>query len=340
MSNILENIQAPIAEEMTLFKTMFHDSLSHPDGLLGEVLKHILKRGGKRMRPILTLLIANALESVNHDEATLLKTLHAACSLELLHTASLVHDDVVDESPERRGQKSVHTMYSNRIAILVGDYILSTSLKETALTNDAKMVKVLSELGQTLSEGEVIQIQNISNMDFSIDRYYDIIKRKTAALFEACCHLGGLSVGGSDDQIAKARQFGQNIGIIFQIRDDIFDYYDNKEIGKPTGNDMREGKLTLPVLHIINSIRNKEKMSVDEERMIAIATRVKQLKASDEDITTIIDYTKNNGGIDYAKNVMSELYDKTKTLIDELTTDTDLKASLKSYLDYVIGRTF
>lgn len=330
MSDILSTIQSPICKEMEQFQEMFHDSLSHPDGLLGEVLKHILQRGGKRMRPILTLLIAKALASNELHSTSLHKTLHSACSLELLHTASLVHDDVVDESPERRGQKSVHTMYTNRIAILVGDYILSTSLKETAMTYDPQMVKVLSELGQTLSEGEVIQIQNISNMDFSIDRYYEIIRRKTAALFEACCHLAGLSVGASKKDIEEARMFGQNIGIIFQIRDDIFDYFDNKEIGKPTGNDMREGKLTLPVLYVLNN--------VDNERAKELAIKVKDQEASDVEISELIEIAKDNGGIEYARQMMEEFYEKTMRYIDDNAFTDSLKTALRQYVGYVIGR--
>lgn len=316
--------------EMAQFVDIFEGSLSKPDGLLGEVLQHILQRGGKRMRPILTLLIAKALAPKAGQSALNEKTLHAACSLELLHTASLVHDDVVDESDERRGQKSVNASYTNRIAILVGDYILSTSLNETALTHDAEMTMVLSELGQTLSEGEVIQIQNISNMDFSIDRYYSIIKRKTAALFEACCHLGGLSVNADAEMIAKAREFGQNIGIIFQIRDDIFDYYDNAEIGKPTGNDMREGKLTLPVLYVLNNI--------DNDRAKELAKKVKKQEASDEEISELIELTKQLGGIDYARKMMEEFYQKAIKFIDEGQFESALNESLTVYVKYVIGR--
>lgn len=284
------------------------------------------------MRPILTLLVAKALAPEDSTQTTYEKAIHAACSLELLHTASLVHDDVVDESDQRRGQKSVNASYTNRIAILVGDYILSTSLNETALTRDPEMTMVLSKLGQTLSEGEVIQIQNISNMDFSIDRYYDIIKRKTAALFEACCHLGGIAVGASDEMIAEAREFGQNIGIIFQIRDDIFDYYDNAEIGKPTGNDMREGKLTLPVLHVVSNLKN--------DHAIDLAKRVKKQVATDEEITELIALTKQLGGIEYAQQMMEQYYCKAMKFLNETDMEQSIKQSLTTYLDYVIGRDF
>lgn len=330
MSEILLNIKTPIAAEMAQFDDIFRQSLSRPKGLLGDVLQHIMQRGGKRMRPILTLLIAKALAPVECSEEVPRKTLHAACSLELLHTASLVHDDVVDESDERRGQKSVNASYTNRIAILVGDYILSTSLNETAKTHDPEMTMVLSELGQTLSEGEVIQIQNISNMEFSIDLYYDIIKRKTAALFEACCHLGGLSVGADAEQVKKACEFGQNVGIIFQIRDDIFDYYDSKEIGKPTGNDMREGKLTLPVLYVLNY--------TDNERARELALKVKQQKAEDAEIAELIELTKQLGGIEYARKKMEDFYHLAMTFVSETSMEEPLKQALQLYADYVIGR--
>lgn len=329
MAEILDTIKAPIQVEMSMFDDIFTRSLSSTDGLLGEVLKHIMNRGGKRMRPILTLLIAKAYAQ---DEKQFDKALHAACSLELLHTASLVHDDVVDESNERRGQKSVNASYTNRIAILVGDYILSTSLNETALTNDTSMTNVLSRLGQILSEGEVRQIQNISNMEFSMDTYFDIISRKTAALFEACCHLGAIAVGTTEEQVTAARQFGHNLGIIFQIRDDIFDYYDSKEIGKPTGNDMREGKLTLPVLHLL--------INVGDEHAIELAKLVKQNKATNEQIDELIVMTKQLGGIEYAQKVMSEYYDKSMAFINEGCFADDIRLSLTKYLDYVIGRKF
>lgn len=330
MNEILLKITAPIAMEMSQFNDIFHDSLSHTDGLLNEVLLHIMQRGGKRMRPMLTLLIAKSFAPKKFTPELLYKALHAACSLELLHTASLVHDDVVDESDQRRGQKSVNASYTNRIAILVGDYILSTSLNETALTNDPEMTKVLSQLGKTLSEGEVIQIQNISDLNFSIERYYDIIQRKTSSLFEACCHLGSLAVGANAEQVKDACMFGQNIGTIFQIRDDIFDYYDNAEIGKPTGADMREGKLTLPVLYVLNYIGN--------DRVKELALKVKKLKANDKEITELIELTKELGGIEYAQKMMNEYYDKAMQFFDTNEVNNDLKEALIAYLDHVIGR--
>ena len=181
-------------------------------------------------------------------------TQHAAVGLELLHTASLVHDDVVDESSERRGQASVNATYDNKVAVLVGDYILSTALLNVSKTGNQRIVEYLSELGRTLAAGEILQLSNIQNQEISEDVYYQIIKNKTAALFEACAAIGALSVGCRLRSGGAGRKFGQNLGIIFQIRDDIFDYYDSKAIGKPTGNDMAEGKLTLPVIYALNTL--------------------------------------------------------------------------------------
>ena len=190
---------------------------------------------------MLMLLIAKAFGCVSEV------TQHAAIGLELLHTASLVHDDVVDESGERRGQASVNAFYDNKVAVLVGDYILSTALLHVSYTSSDRIVSGLAELGRTLSDGEILQLENISNQTISEEAYYEVIKRKTAALFEACTEIGALSVGASKDDVEQARLFGLHLGMAFQIRDDIFDYYESNDIGKPTGNDMAEGKLTLPV---------------------------------------------------------------------------------------------
>ncbi|MBR5441200.1 MAG: polyprenyl synthetase family protein, partial [Prevotella sp.] len=243
----LSIIKQPISTEIADFIEIFNQSLTHKDGMLGQVLEHIRQRAGKRMRPILMLLIAKSFGKISPV------TQHAAVGLELLHTASLVHDDVVDESSERRGQASVNATYNNKVAVLVGDFILSTALLNVAKTGDHRIVENLAELGRTLSNGEILQLTNIQNQNFSEEVYYQVINQKTAALFEACAGIGALSVGADEDLVEEEKRFGQNLGIIFQIRDDIFDYFDSSEIGKPTGNDMAEGKLTLPVIYALNN---------------------------------------------------------------------------------------
>ena len=320
----LSIIKRPIEGEFDDFVRLFNESLSHTDGLLSQVLEHIKHRGGKRMRPLLILLIAKNYGGVNDV------TLRSAVGLELLHTASLVHDDVVDESKERRGQPSVNAVYNNKVAVLVGDYVLSTALLNISYTNNSDILRSIAELGMNLSNGEILQLSNIQNTEFSEDIYYDVIKMKTAALFESCCEVGTLSVNANESQIELAKEFGRNLGIIFQIRDDIFDYYDSKEIGKPTGNDMAEGKLTLPVLYALNSTHDSE--------MEEIARKVKRNDVTRYEIARLVDFTKNNGGIEYAERKMLELRQKCMEFIDSESVSEEIRTSLTAYIDYVIQR--
>ena len=276
------------------------------------------------MRPMLILLIAKNYGGISSV------TQHSAVGLELLHTASLVHDDVVDESKERRGQASVNAEYNNKVAVLVGDYVLSTALLNVALTNNTHIVQSLAELGRTLSNGEILQLSNIQNSEFSEEVYYEVIKMKTAALFEACCEIGAMSANATEEDLEKAKSFGRNLGIIFQIRDDIFDYYDSKEIGKPTGNDMAEGKLTLPVLYALNS--------TEDEEMKAIARKVKSRDVSQEEISRLVAFTKANGGIEYAEQKMLELRTQCLQFIDAEPVTEEIRIALTAYIDYVIQR--
>ena len=276
------------------------------------------------MRPMLILLIAKNYGGISSV------TQHSAVGLELLHTASLVHDDVVDESKERRGQASVNAEYNNKVAVLVGDYVLSTALLNVALTNNTHIVQSLAELGRTLSNGEILQLSNIQNSEFSEEVYYEVIKMKTAALFEACCEIGAMSANATAEDLEKAKSFGRNLGIIFQIRDDIFDYYDSKEIGKPTGNDMTEGKLTLPVLYALNS--------TEDEEMKAIARKVKSRDVSLEEISRLVAFTKANGGIEYAEQKMLELRSQCLQFIDAESVTEEIRIALTAYIDYVIQR--
>ena len=276
------------------------------------------------MRPMLILLIAKNYGGISSV------TQHSAVGLELLHTASLVHDDVVDASKERRGQASVNAEYNNKVAVLVGDYVLSTALLNVALTNNTHIVQSLAELGRTLSNGEILQLSNIQNSEFSEEVYYEVIKMKTAALFEACCEIGAMSANATEEDLEKAKTFGRNLGIIFQIRDDIFDYYDSKEIGKPTGNDMSEGKLTLPVLYALNS--------TEDEEMKAIARKVKSRDVSQEEISRLVAFTKANGGIEYAEQKMLELRSQCLQFIDAESVTEEIRIPLTAYIDYVIQR--
>jgi len=302
---------------------LFDQSLSTSNPLLSRVVSHIRQKNGKMMRPLLVLLAAKLYGTVCPA------TLHAAVSLELLHNASLVHDDVVDESSERRGQLSVNAIFNNKVAVLVGDYLLATALVQVALTRNHDIVDIVSALGQDLADGELLQLSNVSNLEFSEEVYFDVIRKKTAVLFAACTKAGALSAGAGADEIERARRFGECIGLCFQIKDDIFDYYDSKEIGKPMGNDMHEGKLTLPVLRALNA--------TGDEEAARMAVLVKQGQATGEEIAKLVQFTKDHGGIESATQTMYRLRDEARSLLSGLP-DTDVKRALEAYLDYVVER--
>lgn len=322
--DFLSVIKQPISNELAAFIDLFNSTLEHEYGLLQNVLDHIRQRGGKRMRPMLILLIAKNYGGVN------MVTQNAAVGLELLHTASLVHDDVVDESDERRGQASVNASYNNKVAVLVGDFILSSALLRVSETSNKTIIRKLAKLGQTLSAGEVLQLTNIDNEEISEDVYYQVIKQKTAALFEACCEMGALSAGVDENDLSEIREFGSNLGLAFQIRDDIFDYYESSEIGKPTGNDMAEGKLTLPVIYALKS--------TGDERMIELARKVKKRTITTDEIADLVAFTKANGGIEYAEQKMRYFHDLGVDFIEKNVNSEDIKTALTAYLDYIVLR--
>ena len=323
----LSLIREPIQADLNHFIDLFNESLMHSDGLLGSVLSHIRQRGGKRMRPILIFLSAKNYGNEVNDVAQ-----YAAVGLELLHTASLVHDDVVDESSERRGQASVNAEYNNKVAVLTGDYILSTALLRVSMTNNQRIIQLLAELGRTLAAGEILQLSNIKNAALSEDVYFQVINQKTAVLFEACAKIGAIASGAPEDEVQAAAKFGQNIGLAFQIRDDIFDYFDSKEIGKPTGNDMMEGKLTLPVLYALNH--------TDMESVQTLGRKVKAGTVNKDEIAVLIEFTKQMGGIEYAEQKMNELAEEARKYIETSVRSEELRRSFNAYLDYVIQRNY
>lgn len=319
----LTAIRRPVEQELTAYKELFDAALAHEDDFLGQALDYVRRRQGKMMRPLLVVLMAKELGKVS------VNSLRSAVTLELLHTASLVHDDVVDESGERRGQRSVNAVYDNKVAVLVGDYLLSTSLLQAAQTSNIHVVEIISRLGGTLSEGEVYQLANIRKEHISEEAYFHIIYHKTAALFAACAELGAISAGGNADYVARAKRFGELVGLCFQIRDDIFDYYEDSKIGKPTGNDMLEGKLTLPVIYAIQH--------ADNEHVTQLASRVKSGEASAAEIAELVDYTKSHGGIEYAERRMRELHNEALQLLDAWQ-NAEVRESLRGYIDFVVDR--
>lgn len=321
--DVLAQIRKPIEAELESFKNLFDFTLQHRNPLLEKALRHVMGRKGKMMRPILLFLSAKKCGTVT-DSA-----LHAAVSLEMLHTASLVHDDVVDESEKRRGQKSVNALMDNKAAVLVGDYMLSTSLKHAAMTGNIRVVELISWLGLVLSDGELQQLANTESEEISEDQYFDVIRKKTASLFAVSAQIGALLAGGTEDQVEKARLFGEYIGLCFQIRDDIFDYFSEQEVGKPTGNDMKEGKLTLPVIYAV--------MQPGAEKWKELAYKVRSREATHEEITALIEYTKNSGGIDYARRKMDQIREIALDLVGN-EGDASVNEALRLYLDFVLKR--
>lgn len=321
--NKIELIREPVEKELKEFRSLFEVSLTSSNPKLQNVFSYVKKRKGKMMRPILVMLMAKLFGKLNDS------TFHAALSLELLHTASLVHDDVVDESNERRGQLSVNAIYDNKVSVLVGDYMLATSLKHASLTGLIRVVELVACLGQDLSEGEILQLDNIDKNDFSEDAYFDVIRKKTAALFRASAESGAVSVYANEEDIRRAALFGEVIGIAFQIKDDIFDYFEDAQIGKPTGNDMMEGKLTLPALYVLNKLKRDD--------LINLALRIRSLDASREDITSFVKLIKEEGGIKYAEMIMQEYRKKALELIPDFADD-NIRKSLTAYIDYVVER--
>ncbi len=319
----LSDILRPVEADLERYRLLFDGTLTHPDEFLGGVLAHVRGRKGKMMRPLLVLLMAR--EAGGCSECSL----RAAVALELLHTASLVHDDVVDESGERRGQESANAVYGNKIAVLLGDYLLSLSLRQAALTDRPEMVDIIAQLGGTLSEGEIFQLANIRQAVSTEEAYFRIIRHKTAALFAACGQLGALSAGAGADFTELARAFGEEVGVCFQIRDDIFDYFEDAAIGKPTGNDMAEGKLTLPAIYALD--RNPD------SEMLQLADRVKKGEAEKKEIARLVDFTKREGGIDYARRVMRERHDEALGMLAGFR-DAEVRQALSDYLDFVVER--
>ena len=323
MMNKLEQIRKPIEAEMQHYSVLFNATLTHKHSLLGSALEYVRAKQGKMMRPILVLLTAKALGEINDNTYT------SAVVLEMLHTASLIHDDVVDESQERRGDKSLNKVFDNKSAILIGDFILSKTIQLAATMNSMAPISAVGRLGSELAEGELLQLPSDLNPRLSEKTYMQIIRHKTASLFGVCGELGALSVGADKETIEEAKLFGETAGICFQIRDDIFDYFDDAKIGKPTGNDMREGKLSLPVLRALQNTQDEE--------MHALAAKVRSMKASKDDIERLVFFTKEQGGIDSARETMMQFRSKALSYLIRCK-DIEVRDSMELYLDYVVGR--
>ena len=286
-------------------------------------IDRILNASGKHVRPLLVLLTAKACGQVTDN------TINSAVLLELLHTATLIHDDVIDETKQRRGVPSLNAIFDNRISVLVGDYVLSTALIRSIQTGNLQIIGIVSNLGRDLSEGEIKQLETAEESIIDESCYMQVIRKKTAMLLSACAEIGSISVGASGEMVEKCREFGEYLGYCFQIKDDIFDYFKEANIGKPTGNDIREGKVTLPLLHALKTGRREE---VDKCLRI-----IREKDFTTENIDLLIDFAKANGGIEYAEQRMQEYRDKAVEVLMTLP-ESEAREGLLLLADYIVER--
>lgn len=313
-----------IKEELKEFNTYYRDSISSANPRIQEIIDHIMSTQGKHIRPLLLLLSAEACGEVNRA------TYDTAVTIELLHTASLVHDDVVDESKLRRGRPSVNAIYDNKMAVLIGDFFLSTSLIKAAMIGDLEIITYVSQLGRVLADGELNQLYLVKKSIVSKDEYFEVIKKKTASLISTCMRLGAISVGASKEQAEKYAHLGELIGMCFQMRDDIFDYFSD-DVGKPTGNDIREGKITLPLLYAIENAPEAEK-----KRFYDI---IESDDFSDENVEMFIRYAKDNGGIEYTYDVIDKFKTEAEQIISKIESE-DARIKIQAVLDYIVARKY
>lgn len=323
--DFIEEIKLPILTEFKEFDKIYSEILNSDNKLLEDVHNYIIAGSGKKVRPILTLLSAKLTGAISNE------TLYAAFAVELLHTASLVHDDVVDDTLERRSRPSVNARWRNKVAVLTGDYILSKSLHSAYLTKNIEIVGAIANIGMTLSDGELLQltVENMEGIDEEL--YFKIIERKTAQLFATCMEVGALSSQATNKELNALKKFGNLLGLCFQIKDDIFDYDMQANIGKPTGNDVRDGKLTLPLIYALRSTK-----SLERDEVISILT---DKKFSEENIEKVMKFGIENGGLEYAVEKMILLKQEAEKELD-IFENNEIKQALLSSLNFVTNRAF
>ncbi len=321
---IVEQIKLPIQKEMEFFEIKFKASMISKVSLLNRITHYVVRRKGKQMRPMFVFLVAKMVSGGDFKE----KTYRGASIIELIHTGSLVHDDVVDDSNRRRGFFSLNALWKNKIAVLVGDYLFSTSLLLSIDNDDFDLLKLISIALKEMVEGELLQIEKARQLNITEDIYFEIIRQKTATLISACCGIGAASVGASSEEVEKMRKFGQLIGIAFQIKDDLFDYSEAK-IGKPTGIDIKEQKMTLPLIYVLNHCSKKEKKW--------LINSVKNHNKDKKRVKEVIAFVIENGGIDYTIKKMKEYKKNALTILDDYP-DSPYKKSLVTMMNYVIER--
>jgi octaprenyl-diphosphate synthase len=323
MSNVLSEIKAPISTIMEEFEKKFRASMKSSVPLLDRIMHYIVKRKGKQMRPMFVFLSAGLSGEIND------RTYRAATLIELLHTATLVHDDVVDDSYERRGFFSLNALWKNKIAVLVGDYLLSKGLLLSVKHKDFDLLEIVSEAVSVMSEGELMQIEKARRLDISEEIYFEIIRQKTASLIASCCASGAASVYADKEIINRMHKFGELIGIAFQIKDDLFDYGPSGLIGKPTGIDIKESKMTLPLIHVLGKSDKS-----DRKRIINV---VKNHNTDDKKVKEVIAFVKENGGLEYAEGRMNEYRNKALQELDAFP-HSSYNDSLRQLITYTTER--
>lgn len=318
-----DKIKAPIASEMKKFEPYFHSFMKSKTPLLDIITRYIIKRKGKQMRPMLVFLSAKITGGITES------TYNAASLIELLHTATLVHDDVVDESYERRGFFSINALWKNKIAVLIGDYLLAKGLLLAVDYNEHDLLRIVSDAVRQMSEGELLQIEKARKLDINQDVYFEIIEKKTATLIAACTASGAKSTGADDATVEKMKLFGEYLGIAFQIKDDLFDYQPSGIIGKPTGNDIKEKKMTLPLIYALNNSPAKERRKI--MRMISRNSK------NTQKVNEIIAYVKEKNGLEYTRNKMEEYRNKALNIIREFN-DSPARDAMIEMVNYTINR--
>ncbi len=319
----LNDIQAPVDKEMSEFEQKFRKSMRSNVMLLDKITSYIVRRKGKQMRPLFVFLSAGAAGGIQES------TYRGASLIELLHTATLVHDDVVDDSHYRRGFFSVNALWKNKIAVLVGDFLLSRGLLLSLDNDDFDLLKIVSNAVKEMSEGELLQMEKARKLDITEEVYYEVIRQKTASLITACCRVGASSAGATPEVVDLMTEFGENVGMAFQIKDDLFDY-GTFEIGKPTGIDIKEKKMTLPLIYALQQVGRSEKKRV-----------IKMIKRSADEpkyVNEVIDFVKASGGIKYATDVMNNYHNRANELLSQLP-ETTYRTSLQQLVQFTIDRT-
>lgn len=319
----LDDIKRPVKHDLNEFEPYFRSSMSSKVPLLDVITNYIYRRKGKQLRPLIVFLSAGLNGKINQS------TYVAAGMIELLHTATLIHDDVVDEAYERRGFFSINAIWRSKIAVLVGDYLLSKGLLLSIEKNEIELLRIMSQAVKDMSEGELLQIERSRKMDIDESTYFEIIQKKTASLLASCAANGATSVGSDPEMIQRMKDFGTYLGMAFQIKDDLFDYQPQGVIGKPTGNDIKEKKLTLPLIYSLTKVSKSEQSD--------ILKLIRSSKKSSKAVEKVVAFVQKNGGLDYSIQKMQEFKDKALQIL-ALYPESEFRSSLEMLTDYVVER--